>query len=161
MGQKESKEKPAVDTHTQDEPVSSATSPPTGKPCSNEPAVLDKDTCHKPALEKLTLLNLKTMKGADGEPLKIVQKIAAHDYTTFGMCLLQDENGEEVALFKKKHIYDGPESVTEAILQKWLTSDAPTRTYQHLIECLRQSELGALAELIRKTIVEQGTVLLI
>ena len=36
------------------------------------------------------------MKGADGEPLKIVQKIAAHDYTTFGMYLLQDENGEEV-----------------------------------------------------------------
>ena len=85
------------------------------------------------------------MKGADGKPLKIVQKIAAHDYTTFGMCLLEDENGEEVALLKKNHIHDGAESVTEAILQ-WLTSDAPTRTYQHLIECLRQSELGALAE---------------
>ena len=93
-----------------------------------------------------TLLKLKMMKGADGKPLKIVQKIAAHDYATFGMCLLQDENGEEVALLKKNHIHDGAESVTEAILQKWLTSDAPTRTYQHLIECLRQSELGALAK---------------
>ena len=103
-----------------------------------------------------TLLKLKMMKGADGKPLKIVQKIAAHDYTTFGMCLLQDENGEEVALLKKKHIYDGLESVTIAILQKWLLSDAPTRTYQHLIECLRQSELGALAELIEKSIIEQG-----
>ena len=41
------------------------------------------------------------MKGADGKPLKIVQTIAAHDYTTFGMCLLQDENGEEVALIEK------------------------------------------------------------
>ena len=95
-----------------------------------------------------TLLKLKTMKGADGKPLKIVQKIAAHDYTTFGMCLLQDENGEEVDLIEKDHINKGSESVTQAILQKWLTSDAPTRTYQHLIECLRQSELGALAELI-------------
>ena len=91
------------------------------------------------------------MKGADGKPLKIVQKIAAHDYTTFGMCLLQDENGEEVALIEKNHINKGAESVTQAILQKWLTSDAPTRTYQHLIECLRQSELGALAELIANT----------
>ena len=99
----------------------------------------------------LTLLKLKTMKGADGKPLKIVQKIAAHDYTTFGMCLLQDENGEEVVLLKKKNIHDGPESVTEAIIRKWLTSDAPTRTYQHLIECLRQSELGGLAELIENT----------
>ena len=98
-----------------------------------------------------TLLKLKTMKGADGKPLKIVQKIAAHDYTTFGMCLLQDENGEEVALIEKDHIIRGAESVTQAILQKWLTSDALTRTYQYLIECLRQSELGGLAELIGNT----------
>ena len=52
----------------------------------------------------LTLLKLKTMK-----PLKIVQKIAAHDYTTFGMCLLQDENGEEVDLIEKDHISKGAE----------------------------------------------------
>ena len=156
MGQKESKKKRAVDTSTQDEPVSSAT-PLTGKPACSEPVRFDSDTCHgKPALEKLTLLNLKTMKGADSKPLKIVHTIAAHDYTTFGMCLLQDENGEEIALLKKNHIHEGAESVTQAILQKWLTSDAPNRTYQHLIECLRQSELGALAELIGKTIVEQG-----
>ena len=92
------------------------------------------------------------MKGADGKPLRIIQTIAAHDYTTFGMCLLQDENGEEVELIKKNHIQDGAAgSVTQAILQKWLTSDAPTRTYQHLIECLKDSDLGALAELIENT----------
>ena len=110
-----------------------------------------------------TLLKLKTMKRADGKPLKIVQTVAAHDYATFGMCLLQDENGEEVALLKKNHIHDGAESVTEAILQKWLTSGAPTRTYQHLIECLRQSELGALAEQLisctRYAVVNIATVL--
>ena len=93
-----------------------------------------------------TLLKLKTMKGADGKPLKIVQTIASHDYTTFGMCLLQDYNGEEVDLIEKDHISKGAVSVTKEILKRWLTSDAPTRTYQHLIECLRQSELGALAE---------------
>ena len=79
------------------------------------------------------------------------------------MCLLRDENGEEVALLKKNHIHDGAESVTEAILQKWLTSDAPTRTYHHLIECLRQSELGALAEQLisctRYAVVNIATVL--
>ena len=52
------------------------------------------------------------------------------------MYLLQDENGEEVDLIEKNHIIKGAESVTQTILQKWLTSDAPTRTYQHLIECL-------------------------
>ena len=62
------------------------------------------------------------------------------------MYLLRDDNGAMVALIEKDHIIRGAASVTEAILQKWLTSGAPTRTYQHLIECLRQSELGALAE---------------
>ena len=95
------------------------------------------------------------MKGTDGNPLKIIEKITVGNYMTFGLYLLQDDNGQNVDLLKKKHINDGPESVTQAILQKWLTSDAPTRTYQHLIECLRQSELGALAECIEKT-VDQG-----
>ena len=81
-----------------------------------------------------TLLKLKIMKGADGKSLKIIQTIAAHDFITFGMCLLQDENGEEVDLIEKNHINKGADSVTKAILKKWLTSDAPTRTYQHLIE---------------------------
>ena len=93
-----------------------------------------------------TLLKLKTMRGADGKPLKIIQAIAAGDYITFGMCLLQDENGMEIELIEKDHKQDGVESVTQAILKKWLTCGAPTCTYQHLIECLRQSELGALAD---------------
>ena len=96
------------------------------------------------------------MKGADGKPLKIVQTIAAHDYTTFGMCLLQDENGAIVDLLKRNHIHDGAKSVTEAILQKWLSSDAPTLTYHHLIECLRQSELSALSALAEQLITTVG-----
>ena len=99
-----------------------------------------------------TVLEIKTMKGADGKPLNIVQKIAAGDYMTFGMCLLQDENGHEVELIEKNYKQDGVERVTQAILTKWLTSGAaPTRTYQHLIKCLRQSELGALADNIANT----------
>ena len=99
-----------------------------------------------------TVLKIKTMKGADGKPLNIVQKIAAGDYMTFGMCLLQDENGHEVELIEKNYKQDGVERVTLAILTKWLTSGAaPTRTYQHLIECLRQSELGTLADNIANT----------
>ena len=99
-----------------------------------------------------TVLKIKTMKGADGKPLNIVQKIAAGDYMTFGMCLLQDENGHEVELIKRNYKQDGVESVVQAVLIKWLTSGAaPTHTYQHLIECLRQSELGTLAEDIANT----------
>ena len=91
------------------------------------------------------------MKGADGKPLRVIETIAADNYKKFGMYLLRDDNGAIVDLIEKDHIIKGAASVTEAILQKWLTSGAPTRTYQHLIECLRQSELGALAELIANT----------
>ena len=103
-----------------------------------------------------TLLKLMKMKGADGNPLRIIPRIAAGDYMTFGMCLLQDENGDQVELVKRDHRQDGTESVTQAIIKKWLTSGAPTRTYQHLIECLRQSGLGALAEDIANTTAGEG-----
>ena len=96
----------------------------------------------------ITLLKLKSMKGADGQPLKITETVAAGDYMTFGMFLLQDENRDRVDLIKDDHIQDGAVGVTLAILKKWLTSGAPTRTYQHLIKCLEQSELGTLAEKI-------------
>ena len=84
------------------------------------------------------------MKGAGGKPLKITETIAAGNYTTFGMFLLQDDNGDEVKLIKEDH--RGAKDITEAIIQKWLASGTPTRTYQHLIECLEQSGLGTLAE---------------
>ena len=99
------------------------------------------------------------MKGTDGKNLKVIPRIAAGNYMLFGMRLLQDENGDQVELVKRDHRQDGTESVTQAIIKKWLTSGAaPTRTYQHLIECLRQSELGALAEDIGNTTVSEGTV---
>ena len=96
------------------------------------------------------------MKGANGEPLKVVPKIAAGDYMTFGMCLLQDDNGDEVELIKRDHKQNGAESVTQEIIKRWLKSDALTRTYCHLIECLRDSELGALADDIATAIVGKG-----
>ena len=96
------------------------------------------------------------MRGANDEPLNIVQKIAAGDYMTFGMYLLQDKNGDDVDLLKKNHIQDGAESVTEAILKRWLKSGAPTCTYDYMIKCLRESGLGALAINMTTAIVGKG-----
>ena len=108
-------------------------------------------TAHFVCVDAPTLLEIMTMKGTDRNNLRVIGTIAAGNYMTFGMCLLQDKNGVLVDLHKRNHIHEGVESVVQAILRKWLTSDAPTRTYQHLIECLRQSELGALAESIANT----------
>ena len=86
------------------------------------------------------------MKRAGSKYLKIIETVAAGDYMTFGMLLLQDENRDQVDLIKNDHIRDGAMGVTLAILKKWLASGAPTCTYQHLINCLEQSGLGALAK---------------
>lgn len=102
-------------------------------------------------LDTPTLLKIMTMKGTDGKPMNIVKRIAAHDYKTFGMLLLKDENGEEVDIFRKYHMQDGPESVIMAILKKWLISDTTPEKWQHLIECLKQCQLNTLAEEIAYT----------
>ena len=95
------------------------------------------------------------MKGRDG-PLNVIQRIAAH-YYIFGIHLLQDDNGEKVDLIMSNHIHEGAEDVTRAILKEWLR-DRPehTRTYGHLIKCLRESELGALADDIAERITRGG-----
>ena len=90
------------------------------------------------------------MKGKDGSDLNVIATIAAGDYESFGMHLLQDEDGVKVGLLKKNH--GTAESITMAIIKKWLADASPTApcTYQHLIECLRRPELamGALANSI-------------
>ena len=89
------------------------------------------------------------MKGTDG--VNVIQKIAAGDYDTFGMCLLQDENGVTVDLIKKNNRQEGAEGITRAILKDWLRNGPEqTRTYEHLIKCLRECELGELADDIVK-----------
>ena len=93
-----------------------------------------------------TLLYLEEMR-VNGKPLKIIQEIAAQGYIKFGMHLLRDEDGKEVRVIGKNH-KDDVEDVVRAIIEKWLASSEAPRTYQHLIECLRLSELGALADLI-------------
>ena len=90
------------------------------------------------------------MKGQDGGDLKVTETIAAGDYELFGMLLLHDDNGVIVGLFRKNHINEGAASVTKAIITEWLTRASPTApcTYKHLIECLRRSNLGGLADSI-------------
>ena len=88
------------------------------------------------------------MRGTDGTPLRIIERVAASGYTIFGICLLHDENGDKVKMIENDYGHKGAEAITQAIIRKWLTSGGPTCTYQHLIECLNQSGLREIAELI-------------
>ena len=98
---------------------------------------------------------MATIRGTDG--YNIIQKISLGDYETFGMCLLQDENGVKVDLIKESTKQEGAKGITRAILKEWLR-DGPehTRTYDHLMECLRESGLGAIADDIAKRTTKGG-----
>ena len=85
------------------------------------------------------------MKRVDGQPLNVIRRIAVQ-YYTFGIYLLQDDNGVEVDVIKRDHIQEGNEAIAQAILTKWLRDGGPTCTYPHLVDCLRKSELGALGD---------------
>ena len=83
-----------------------------------------------------------------GKTVDLIKRIAVGQYTSFGMQLLQDENGVSVKLLKRDH--NGAEVVTEAILQQWLTNGGPNCTYSHLIYSLRAAKFGGLADEIAK-----------
>ena len=85
------------------------------------------------------------MKRMDGQPLNVVGQIAVQ-YYNFGMNLLQDDNGVKVDVIEGDHIQKGNEAIARAILKRWLGDGGPTCTYPHLIDCLRESGLGALAD---------------
>ena len=85
------------------------------------------------------------MKRMNGQPLNVIRQITVQ-YYTFGMNLLQDDNGVEVDIIKGDYIQEGKEAIARAILMKWLRDGGPTCTYSHLVDCLRKSGLGPLAE---------------
>ena len=100
-------------------------------------------SCPSHTGDKPTLRQLVNMKLVDGKPLNVTGQIATN-YYNFGMNLLQDENGVEVAVIERDH--KGAEAITRAILMKWLRDGGPTCTYQYLVECLEESGLRALAD---------------
>ena len=83
------------------------------------------------------------MKRMNDKPLCVIRRIAVN-YYTFGVNLLKDDNGEKVDVIERDH--KEAEVITHEILKKWLRDGGPTCTYPHLMECLRESELGALAD---------------
>ena len=100
-------------------------------------------------------MNLSSMVGKDGQPVKIIQRIAAGNRKDFGMYLLNDENMRAVDVLEACHIHEGPEGIAEAIIKKWLENDSTPHTYEHLIDSVRKCGLGALAEDIENALSKQ------
>ena len=93
--------------------------------------------------DKPKILKLKKLKAPDG--LSIIESIAAKDYTTFGMYLLDDDNGNKVDMIKKKDRNAEVPAIVEAIIKDWLEVTDPVPTYSHFVECLKDAGMGALS----------------
>ena len=98
-----------------------------------------------------TVLDLANMKGVDGRSLSVLGRIATN-YYRFGMNLLQDSNCVEVDIIVNNHNHNGTEAVVLEILKKWLHMGGSTCTYQYLMDRLRESELGSLADEIKESL---------
>ena len=92
---------------------------------------------------------LLNFPGKSGK-INILEKIGTN-YTTFGIFLLKDDNGakvESIAKEKGESIY-----ISIKILSRWLTGEGvQPKTWSTIIEALKMSNLGALAEDIRGTL---------
>ena len=78
--------------------------------------------------------------------LKVPQQVGAN-YSTFGILLLNDETGSRVDAIEDE--YRGkPEKITRKILQEWLEGKGLPRTWESLVQTLRETELSDLADQI-------------
>ena len=91
---------------------------------------------------KPSVKELKEIRNSDG--LNAIQTIASNDYETFGMFLLNDDNGKGVDLIKED--VSGAVKITTEIIKTWLGSSGTPHTYRYLIQCVRKAGMGAFAD---------------
>ncbi len=99
-----------------------------------------------------SLLEITNLRDSFNLPVRIIEGIAAGDYSTFGMFLLEDDNGMEVNLITKNHIHHGAEFITTSIIKSWLNKTGNKKTWMHLMECIQSAGQGALAERMKPAI---------
>eukprot|EP00731_Ephydatia_muelleri_P005504 Em0002g1680a len=79
--------------------------------------------------------------------INVIQRIGVN-YSTFGIFLLNDDNGTLVDALKSQHLLNA-ENITTAILQRWLEGKGKTPvSWATLIGALRQATLNTLADQI-------------
>ena len=98
---------------------------------------------------KPTLPQLLNFPGKSGE-INILERIGTQ-YKTFGIFLLKDDNGAKVDCIAKE---EGESiQISIKILSKWLQGEGmQPLTWSTVIQALKMSNLGALAEDIRAVI---------
>ena len=79
--------------------------------------------------------------------LKLPQQVGTN-YSTFGIILLNDQNGSQVRNYKEES-KGNPEDVMLRILQEWLQGKGLPVTWESLVQTLRDIGLSVLANQIQ------------
>lgn len=73
-------------------------------------------------------------------PLRVRDK-----FETFAVLLLNDENGDKIAVMKKRFQGD-PEDITREVLKEWLVGTGVEVSWNSLISTLQKSKLPLMAK---------------
>ena len=76
-------------------------------------------------------------------PLRVRDK-----FETFGVFLLNDENGDKMAVMREKFRGD-PEKITMEVLREWLAGKGVEVSWDSLIATLKKSKLPLMAQQIQ------------
>ena len=89
--------------------------------------------CELHADDRPGLTQLQQLQSRDGKPIKLLQVIGPH-YSTFGTCLLADEDGTKMATIKSDH--RTVEEKTREIFTKWLLGKIFFRAFNHIMQLI-------------------------
>ena len=104
-----------------------------------------------PAGDRPTLRNLKKFPVKHGKPIDIPVRIGIN-YRSFGIFLLEDDYGAIVSVIEGKMHFNS-EKINEDILMQWIGGKGKRPfTWDTLVTCLRDVELGTLANDIEEVL---------
>ena len=103
-----------------------------------------------PAGDKPVLPKLLKFPGRRGK-INIPEQIGTN-YKTFGIFLLKDDNGTIISGIERAKMHAAAE-INEAILERWIGGKGQGPfTWDTLVQCLRDTELNALANEIEEVL---------
>ena len=110
--------------------------------------------------EKPNLDELYTFEYCHGVKKTVVMTIEGigTDYFQFGVCLLDDNNGNRVDRIEKSRLNWNSDRIVSDIMKEWLKGRGRRpRTWSTLLECLRKTRLHTLADNLENALEETPT----
>ena len=95
------------------------------------------------------------LRAPDGETVEIVSSVAPK-WKDVGIFLDFDDTGQYLNTIETDYEKD-PVACCQAMFQHWLKGNGEEQTWEKLVEILKDSKLGTLADKVVEGLVKQGT----